>query len=82
MTVAEFLTWSAGSENQERYELVRGEPLRLMAPTIIRHAQIQANIADKLRRPRIPRQGSISLAPPGLDLEMAALYRDTELADP
>lgn len=50
MTVAEFLAWSEGFGNEDRYELVRGLPVRLMAPTIIRHARLQRNAADALRQ--------------------------------
>jgi Uma2 family endonuclease len=50
MTVAEFLAWSADLPDEARYELVAGEPLQLMAPTNIRHAQIQANASQALRR--------------------------------
>src|SRR5690606_4655063 len=32
-----------------RYELVAGVPVRLMAPTNIRHARIQRNVSDALR---------------------------------
>jgi Uma2 family endonuclease len=49
MTVAEFLAWSEGFGREERYELVRGVPARLMAPTIIRHARVQRNVAEALR---------------------------------
>jgi Uma2 family endonuclease len=50
ITVAEFLAWSEDLADEARYELVAGEPLRLMAPTNIRHAQIQANASQALRR--------------------------------
>jgi hypothetical protein len=50
MTVAEFLAWSEDLPDEARYELVAGVPLLLMAPTNIRHAQIQANASQALRR--------------------------------
>ena len=50
MTVAGFLAWSEEQSDDARYELVAGEPLRLMAPTNIRHAQIQSNASQALRR--------------------------------
>ena len=49
MTVAEFLDWSEEQPDNARYELVAGAPLRLMAPTNIRHARIQRNVSDALR---------------------------------
>lgn len=50
MTVGEFLDWSEGQGDAARFELVAGVPLRLMAPTNIRHAQIQSNASQALRR--------------------------------
>lgn len=50
MTVGEFLDWSEEQADDARYELVAGVPLRLMAPTNIRHAQIQYNAGQALRR--------------------------------
>jgi Uma2 family endonuclease len=50
MTVAEFLAWSEDLPDEARCELVAGIPLQLMAPTNIRHAQIQANVSQALRR--------------------------------
>lgn len=50
MTVAEFLAWSEEQSDDGRYELVAGLPVRLMAPTSIRHARIQRNVAETLRR--------------------------------
>jgi Uma2 family endonuclease len=49
MTVGEFLAWSEDLPDEVRYELVAGEPLRLMVPTNIRHAQIQYNASDAMR---------------------------------
>jgi Uma2 family endonuclease len=49
MTVGEFLDWSEEQGDDARFELVAGVPLRLMAPTNIRHAQIQYNIGQGLR---------------------------------
>jgi Uma2 family endonuclease len=49
MTVAEFLAWSEDLPAEARYELVAGEPLRLIAPTSIRHARIERNVSDALR---------------------------------
>lgn len=49
MTVAEFLDWSEEQPGGVRYELVAGAPVRLMAPTNIRHARIQRNVSDALR---------------------------------
>jgi Uma2 family endonuclease len=50
MTVGEFLDWSEEQADAARYELVAGMPARLMAPTNLRHAQIQANVSQALRR--------------------------------
>ena len=50
ITVGEFLDWSAEQADDARYELVAGEPIRLMAPTNIRHARIQRNVGEALRR--------------------------------
>jgi Uma2 family endonuclease len=50
MTVGEFLGWSEEQADDARYELVAGLPVRLMAPTNIRHAQIQYNAGQALRR--------------------------------
>lgn len=48
MTVGEFLAWSEDLDDA-RYELVAGIPVRLMAPTNIRHARIQRNVSEALR---------------------------------
>jgi Uma2 family endonuclease len=50
MTVGEFLAWRAEVADNSRYELLGGRPVRLMAPTNIRHAQIQQNAIAALRR--------------------------------
>jgi Uma2 family endonuclease len=50
MTVGEFLDWSEEQAEDTRYELVAGVPVRLMAPTNLRHAQIQYNAGQALRR--------------------------------
>jgi Uma2 family endonuclease len=50
MTVGQFLDWSEGQADDARYELVAGVPARLMAPTNIRHARIQRNVSEALRR--------------------------------
>ena len=50
MTVGEFLDWSEEQAGDARYELVAGVPVRLMAPTSIRHARIQRNVSEALRR--------------------------------
>ena len=50
MTVGEFLDWSEQQADDTRCELVAGVPARLMAPTNIRHAQIQYNAGQALRR--------------------------------
>ena len=49
MTVGEFLDWSEEQADDARYELVAGVPLRLMAPTNIRHARIQRSVSEALR---------------------------------
>ena len=49
MTVEDFLAWSEEQPDDARYELVAGAPLRLMAPTNIRHARIRRNASDALR---------------------------------
>ena len=50
MTVDDFLAWRADLSDDGRYELVGGQPVRLMSPTNIRHAEIQANAAQALRQ--------------------------------
>jgi len=50
MTVGEFLDWSEEQPDEARHELVRGLPVRLMAPTNLRHARIQRNASEALRR--------------------------------
>ena len=49
MTVGEFLDWSEEQADDARHELVAGVPVRLMAPTNIRHARIQRSISAALR---------------------------------
>jgi Uma2 family endonuclease len=49
MTVGEFLDWSEGQRDDARFELVAGVPVRLMAPTNIRHARLQRNVSEALR---------------------------------
>jgi Uma2 family endonuclease len=49
MTVAEFLAWREDLPDDARYELIAGVPVRLMAPTSIRHARIQRNVSEALR---------------------------------
>jgi Uma2 family endonuclease len=49
MTVEDFLAWSEEQPDDARYELVAGVPLRVMAPTNLRHAQIQSNASQALR---------------------------------
>lgn len=50
MIVGEFLAWSEEQGDDARFELVAGVPARLMVPTNIRHAQIQYNAGQALRR--------------------------------
>jgi Uma2 family endonuclease len=50
MTVGEFLDWNEEQADDARYELVAAVPVRLMAPTNLRHAQIQYNAGLQLRR--------------------------------
>ncbi len=50
MTVGDFLTWRADLADDGRFELVGGQPIRLMSPTNIRHARIQRNASEALRR--------------------------------
>jgi Uma2 family endonuclease len=50
MTVGEFLDWSEEQADDAHYELVAGVPVRLMAPTNLRHAQIQYNAGQAFRR--------------------------------
>jgi Uma2 family endonuclease len=50
MTVGDFLTWRADLSDDGRYELVGGQPVRLMSPTNLRHARIQRNASEALRR--------------------------------
>ena len=52
MTVREFLDSSEEQAGDARYELVAGVPVRLTAPTSIRHARIQRNVSEALRRAR------------------------------
>ena len=49
MTVEDFLAWSEEQPDDARHDLVAGIPLRLMAPTNIRHARIRRNVSDALR---------------------------------
>jgi Uma2 family endonuclease len=49
MTVAEFLVWAEEQAGDARYELVGGVPIRLMAPTSIRHARMRWNASQTLR---------------------------------
>jgi Uma2 family endonuclease len=49
MTVGEFLDWSEEQGDDARFELVAGVPVRLMAPTNVRHPQIQYNVGQALR---------------------------------
>ena len=44
-----FSTGARSRPDDARYELVAGAPLRLMAPTNLRHAQIQSNASQALR---------------------------------
>ncbi len=50
MTVRDFLAWRADLSDDGRYELVGGQPVRLMSPTNLRHARIQRNASAALRR--------------------------------
>jgi Uma2 family endonuclease len=50
MTVGEFLAWRSDLPDDGRYELVAGQPIRLMSPTSIRHARIQRNASEALWR--------------------------------
>ncbi len=50
MTVRDFLAWRADLADDARYELVGGQPVRLMSPTNLRHAQIQQNVSGALRQ--------------------------------
>lgn len=50
MTVGDFLAWRADLADDGRFELVGGQPVRLMSPTNLRHAQIQQNAGRELRR--------------------------------
>ncbi len=50
LTVGDFLVWRADLSDDARYELVGGQPVRLMSPTNLRHAQIQQNTAQALRQ--------------------------------
>lgn len=48
MTVGKFLAWSEEQGDEARFELVDGLPVRLMAPTTIRHARVQRSAAEAL----------------------------------
>jgi Uma2 family endonuclease len=50
MTVAQFLAWRPELSDDGRYELVGGQPVRLMSPTNLRHARVQRNAGEALRR--------------------------------
>jgi Uma2 family endonuclease len=50
MTVRDFVAWRADLTDDARYELVGGQPVRLMSPTSLRHAQIQQNASGALRQ--------------------------------
>jgi Uma2 family endonuclease len=49
MTVEEFLAWLETRPETERWELIGGEPVRLMAPTTFAHALIKDNVVAALR---------------------------------
>ena len=50
ITVKDFLNWSEEQRDDARYDLVARAPLRLTAPTNLRHAQIQSNASQAVRR--------------------------------
>jgi Uma2 family endonuclease len=50
MVVGDFLAWRADQSADARYELVGGQPVRLMSPPNLRHAQIQQNASGALRQ--------------------------------
>ena len=49
MTVEAFLDWLEARPETERWELVDGEPVRLMAPETVRHVRLKRNAAEALR---------------------------------
>jgi Uma2 family endonuclease len=49
MTVEAFLDWLETRPETERWELIDGEPVRLMAPTTFAHALIKDNVVAALR---------------------------------
>ena len=49
MTVEAFLNWLETRPETERWELVEGEPVRMMAPTTFGHALIKDNVVAALR---------------------------------
>ena len=49
MTAEAFLDWLESRPETERWELIEGEPVRLMAPTTFGHALIKDNVVAALR---------------------------------
>ena len=49
MTVEGFLDWLETRPETERWELIEGEPVRLMAPETVRHVRLKRNVAEALR---------------------------------
>ena len=49
MTVEAFLDWLETRPETERWELIEGEPVQMMAPTTLAHAVIKDNVVAALR---------------------------------
>jgi Uma2 family endonuclease len=49
MTVEAFLDWLETRPETERWELIEGEPVRVMAPETVRHVRLKRNAAEALR---------------------------------
>jgi Uma2 family endonuclease len=49
MTVEAFLEWLETRPETERWELIEGEPVRMMAPETVRHVRLKRNVAESLR---------------------------------
>ena len=49
MTIEAFLEWLETRPETERWELIEGEPVRMMAPETVRHVRLKRNVAESLR---------------------------------
>jgi Uma2 family endonuclease len=49
LSTDEFLRWLESRAEDERWELVDGEPVRSMAPETVRHVELKRNLLETLR---------------------------------